>query len=124
MEQDTFFITEVVSEAEEKPFISNVTERIVTQRKPVNHIADRTISHCKKRRKTLKVTNVEKRQLAKLVEQETVLWDRHDELHCNNQALLAAWSRIAKRMSGRTSRFSRIYVNCTLQEQKSKFSFT
>lgn len=107
MEQDTFFITEIKEETEETPFISNRADRTESHQKPSisNSVKDRIESHQTKRRKTMKVTNVEKSLLAKLVEQEPVLWDRNNQFHCNNHALSAAWSRIASEMSGRNGIF-------------------
>lgn len=89
MEQATYFITEV-DDSDEKRNISNVNDRSVS------------LQRRRKRRKTLKVTNVEKRILAKLVEHEPVLWDKTNEFHNNNNALMAAWSKLAKEMPGRS----------------------
>lgn len=88
MEQDMFFITEVDVDVDDKSFINVADDRITSNQK-------------RKKRESLKVTNIEKRILAKLVEQEPMLWDRNDEMCCNNNALSHAWNRIVKKMPGR-----------------------
>lgn len=96
MEQDTFFISEVVSETEEKPLILNyVHEKIGDEQRMASS------QRLRKTRQTLKISNVEKRLLAKYVEGEPIIWDQNHELHCNTQALVVAWERIASKMPGR-----------------------
>lgn len=96
MEQDTYYITVVDGDEKKK----NTTEAGGGERKAKSNVVPRHKVRTK-RRKTLKVSNVEKRILAKLVEQHPCLWDKNHELHCNNHALLSAWSRISREMPGR-----------------------
>jgi len=85
-----YFITDV--DGDDKRINSNADDRNEPRQAPKKR---------KTQGKTLKVSNVEKRILAKLVEQESVLWDQNNKQHCNNMALLAAWDRVASEMPGR-----------------------
>ncbi|XP_037046440.1 uncharacterized protein LOC119081541 [Bradysia coprophila] len=97
MEEETYFITEVASETEEKPLISNSNDKVESNGKS----ADLLFIKNRNSRKSRIVSIAEKRLLAKLVEKEPALWDKNNELHFHGPALLAAWRKVSKQMPGR-----------------------
>ncbi len=107
MDQETYYITEVVSDTEEKPLISkqyvNVNNKMGSNEKPLH--SDASFQRLHKRRRVMKVSTDDKRMLAKFVEKEPALWDKNNELHFHGPALIAAWKRISKQMGGRDGRF-------------------
>lgn len=139
MEEETFFITEVDSDTEEKPLISNTHNKVKSNGKSAisNNIESTShklwLENSRKRRKSRSVSMAEKKLLAKLVEKEPALWDKNNELHFHGPALSAAWRRISEQMSGRggnlVSFFPVVYLtangsvifSCRMQGNLEKF---
>ncbi|KAG4077064.1 hypothetical protein HA402_016051 [Bradysia odoriphaga] len=105
MEEETYFITEVASETEEKPLIANSDNKMELNGSSINlnNIESRRLlfQNSRKSRKSRIVSIAEKRLLAKLVEKEPALWDKNNELHFHGPALSAAWRKVSKQMPGR-----------------------
>lgn len=105
-DQDTYFITEVASDSDEKPFTAGKIHNKLMERidKPTvnsDETGNSAFQRLRKRRKIMKITIAEKKRLAKLVEKEPAVWDKNNELNLHGPALTAAWRRITKQMPGR-----------------------